>query len=131
MMDSWVNLKLPGDYHPKQRQVCTIRQEELEIENLIASFSDTSAKFQDMLVVLDDNTLLLELKNHVQIYDASMASVVATTRDKGGIDAAILAKNWRIGIEASKRMRLVTTQRGTKRMIHPSLPKGSKPITGS
>jgi hypothetical protein len=44
-------------------------------------------------------------------------------RDKGGIDAATLAKNWVIGIEAAKRTRLVTTQRGIRRMIHPSLTK--------
>jgi hypothetical protein len=44
-------------------------------------------------------------------------------RDKGGIDAATLAKNWGIGIEAAKRTRLVTTQRGIRRMAHPSLTK--------
>jgi hypothetical protein len=73
------------------------------------AFSDTSTKFQDLLVVLDDNTLLLELKKHVQIYDVSIFSVSATTRDKVGIGYARLTKNWGIGIEASKRMRLVTT----------------------
>jgi hypothetical protein len=31
MTDCWGNLKLPGDSHPKQRQVCTLRQEEIEI----------------------------------------------------------------------------------------------------
>jgi hypothetical protein len=55
-----------------------------------------------------------------------MDSVVATTRDKGGIDAATLANNWGIGIEAAKRTRLVTTQRGIKRTIHPSLTKRFK-----
>jgi hypothetical protein len=44
-------------------------------------------------------------------------------RDKGGIDAATLAKNWGIGIEAAKRTRLVTTQRGIRRMVNPSLTK--------
>jgi hypothetical protein len=72
--------------------VCTLRQDELEIENLNASFSDTSAKLQDIFVLLDDITLLPELKKHVQIYDVSMAFVVATTQDKGGIDATTLAK---------------------------------------
>jgi hypothetical protein len=82
MTDCWVNLKLPGDSHPKWRQVCTLRQEELEIENLRASFSNTSAKLQYSSVVLDDNTRLPEFKKHVQISDMTMASVVATTRDK-------------------------------------------------
>jgi hypothetical protein len=44
-------------------------------------------------------------------------------RDKAGFDAATLAKNWGIGIEEAKSTRLVTTQRGVRRMIHPSLTK--------
>jgi hypothetical protein len=47
-------------------------------------------------------------------------------RDKAGVDAATLAKNWGIGIEAAKRTRLVTTQRGIRRMIQPSLTKWYK-----
>jgi hypothetical protein len=52
--------------------------------------------------------------------------VKSEMRDKGGIDAATLAKNWGIGIEAAKRTRLVTTQRGIRRMVHPSLTKRYK-----
>jgi hypothetical protein len=44
-------------------------------------------------------------------------------RDKGGVYAATLAKNWGIGIEAAKRKRLVTTQRGVRRIIHQILTK--------
>jgi hypothetical protein len=47
-------------------------------------------------------------------------------RDKAEVDAATLAKNWIIGIEAAKRTRLVTTHRGVIRMIHPSLTKWYK-----
>jgi hypothetical protein len=53
-------------------------------------------------------------------------SVVATTREKGSIDAATLAKNWGIRIEAAERTRIVTTQRGIQWMIHPSLTKRLK-----
>jgi hypothetical protein len=119
MMDSLENLKIPGDSHPKQRQVCTLHQEELEIKNHSVFFSDTSAKLQDILFVLDEITLLPELKNHVQISDVSMDSMVVTTRDKGGVGAATLANNWGIGIEAAKRTRLVTNQKGIQYMIHP------------
>jgi hypothetical protein len=76
MTDFWGNLNLAGESYPKRRQVCTLRQEDLEIENLSASFIYTSAKLQDMSVVLDDSTLLPELKKHVQISDVSMSSVV-------------------------------------------------------
>jgi hypothetical protein len=44
-------------------------------------------------------------------------------RDNGVVDAETLAKNRGIGIEAATRTHLVTTQRGIRRMIHPSLIK--------
>jgi hypothetical protein len=53
----------------------------------------------------------------------NISLVKSEMRDKTGVDAATLAKNWGIGIEASKRTCLVTTQRGIRRMIHPSLTK--------
>jgi hypothetical protein len=64
---------------------------------------------------LDNNNLNL----NISMFKSEM-------RDKGGIDAATLAKNWRIGIEADKRTRLVTTQGGIGRMLHPSLTKRYK-----
>jgi hypothetical protein len=53
----------------------------------------------------------------------NVSMVKSEMREKGGIDAATLAKNWGIGIKAAKMTRLVTTQRGIRRMIHPSLTK--------
>jgi hypothetical protein len=47
-------------------------------------------------------------------------------RDKAGVDAATLANKWGIGIEAANRTRLVTSQRGIRRMINPSLTKRYK-----
>jgi hypothetical protein len=61
MTDSWVNLKIFGDLHPKQRQVCSLCQKEVEIKFLRAKYSDTSEKLQDLSAVLDDGTLLAEL----------------------------------------------------------------------
>jgi hypothetical protein len=74
---------------------------------------------------LDDN-ILPELKKHVQISSVSMASVEETTREKWSIDTATLSKNWGMGIYAAERVHLVSTQRGIKRTIYPSLTKGFK-----
>jgi hypothetical protein len=71
--------------------------------------------------VLDGGKLLAELDDNNLNLNISL--VKSEMRDKVGIDAATLAKNWGIGIEAAKRTRLVTTQRGIRRMIHPSLTK--------
>jgi hypothetical protein len=87
-------------------------------------YSDTSAKLQDLSTVLDDGTLLAELDEANSNLNVSM--VKSKMRDKGGIDAATLANSWGIGIEAAKRTRLVTTQRGIRRMLHPSLTKRYK-----
>jgi hypothetical protein len=53
----------------------------------------------------------------------NVSMVKSEMRDKCGIDAVTLAKNWGIALEAAKRTRLVTTQSGIRRMVHPSLTK--------
>jgi hypothetical protein len=126
MTDSYGKLKASGDSHPKRSQVCSLRQKELEIEKLSVSYSDISAKLQDLSIVLDNITLLAELKHNVNIADMNVSSIHATMRDKGGVDAVTLAKNFGIGIEEAKRARLVNTQRGVRKMIHPSMNKRYK-----
>jgi hypothetical protein len=119
MMDSWGNIKVSGECHPKRRQVCSLRQKEEEFKHLSSKYSDTSAKLQDLSTVLDDGRLLAELDDNNLNLNVSL--VKSEMRDKAGVDAATLAKNWGIGIEAANRTRLVTTQRGIRRMFHPSL----------
>jgi hypothetical protein len=85
------------------------------------TFSDTMIKLQDLSLTPNDISLLQEMTSHVYISEVSMSSLTADMRDVGGVDVSSLAKNFGIGIEAAKRTRLVTTQRGVKRMIHPSL----------
>jgi hypothetical protein len=48
MMDSWGNIKVSGDFHPKQRQVCSLHHKEAEDKLLSTKYSDTSAKLQDL-----------------------------------------------------------------------------------
>jgi hypothetical protein len=121
MMDSWGNLKVSGDFHPKRRQVCSLRQKGAEVKLLSSKYSDTSAKLPDLSSVLDDGTLFAELD------DTNLnLNIKSEMRDKADVDAVTLAKNWGIGLEAAKRKRLVTTQRGVRRMIHPSLIKRYK-----
>jgi hypothetical protein len=74
--------------------------------------------------VLDYVTLLAELENITTNLNVSLMK--SEMRGKAGVDAEILAKNCGIGIEAAKSTRLVTTKRGIRRMIHPSLTKRYK-----
>jgi hypothetical protein len=61
------------------------------------------------------------MKSHVHISEVNMSSFKADMRDGGRVDVATLGHNFGIGVESAKRTRLVTTQRGVKLMIHPSL----------
>jgi hypothetical protein len=126
MTDSWGNLKVPGDFHPTRRQFCSLCQQEAEIKLLSAKYSDTSANLQDLSPVLDEGILFAELDSITTTTDVNVSFVKSDMRDRAGVDAITLDKNWGIGIEAAKRMRLVTTQRGIRRMSHPSLTKWLK-----
>jgi hypothetical protein len=124
MIDSWGNINFSEDFHSKRRQVCSLHQKEAELKLLSTKNSDTSAKLQDLSPVLDDGTLLAELDNSTT--NLNVYLVKSEIRDKAGVDAATLAKNWGIGIESDKRTRLVTTQKWIRRKIHPSLKKQYK-----
>jgi hypothetical protein len=126
MTDSWGNIKVPGDLHPKRRQAFPLRHKEAEIKLLSSRYSDAYAKLQDLSPVLDDGTLLAELESVTTTTDLNVSVVKSEMRDNAGVDAATLAKNWGAGVEAVKRMRLVTTQRGIIMMIQPILTKWYK-----
>jgi hypothetical protein len=126
MTDSYGKLRASEDSHPKRRQVCSLRQQELVIERLSVSYSDNSAKLQYLSAVLDHITILADLKQNVNIADMNVHSIHAKMRDKGGVDAVTLVKNFGIGIEAAKRTHLMTTQMGLTKIIHPSINKRYK-----
>jgi hypothetical protein len=111
MTESWGNLNIPGDFHPKRRQVCSLLQNEAEIKFISAIYSDTSAKLQDFSPVLEHGTLLAEFDCLTTTTDLNASLVNSEVRYKAGVYAATLAKNWGVGIEAAKRKHLVTTQR--------------------
>jgi hypothetical protein len=113
MMDSRGQLKVAEDKHPLRSQICPVHMAE--------TFSDTTIKLQALSLTLDDSSLLQGMTSHVHISEVNMSSLTADMHDGGGVDVATLENNFGIGIEASKRTHLVTTQRGVKRMIHPSL----------
>jgi hypothetical protein len=96
-----------------RRQICPVHMAE--------NFSDTTIKLQALSLTLDDSSLLKEMMSHVHISEVNMSSLTAEMCDGGGVDVTTLANNFGIGIEAAKRTRLVTTQRGVTRMLHPSL----------
>jgi hypothetical protein len=121
MTDSWGNLKIPGEFHHKRRQVCSFRQKEAEIKPISARYSDTSAKLQDLSPILDHENLLAEFDCVTTTTDLNVSLVKSEMRDRAGVYAATLAKNWGIGNEEAKRTLLMTTQTGIRRMIHPSL----------
>jgi hypothetical protein len=102
IMDSWGNLKVSGDFHPKRRQVCSLHQKEAEVKLLSTKCSDTSAKLQDFLPVLDDGKLLEDLDNITTSTYLNVSLVNYEMRDKAGVDAATLANNGALGLKRPK-----------------------------
>jgi hypothetical protein len=86
MMDSWGNLKVSGDCHPKRRQVFSLRQKEAEVKLLSSKYIDTSAKLQYFSTVLNDGKLLAELDD--TNLNLNISLVKSEIRDKVGVDAA-------------------------------------------
>jgi hypothetical protein len=101
MMDSRGHLKVAEEKHPLRRQICPVHMAE--------TFSDTRIKMQALYLTLEDSSLLKEMTIHVHISDVNMSSLAADMRDGGGVDVSTLSKKFGIGIEAAKRMHLVTT----------------------
>jgi hypothetical protein len=123
IIDSWGNIKVPGEFHPKRRQVCSLLQKEAEVKLIITTYSDTSTKLQDLSPFIDDGILLAELDNVTTSTDLNMSLLKSEMRDKDGVDAATLANNWGIGIQAAKRMRLNDHSNGDKNNGSPNSEK--------
>jgi hypothetical protein len=111
MMDSRGQLKVAKEKHPLRRQLCPV--------HMAGTFSETTIKLQALSLTLHDSYLLQEMTSHVHISEVNMSSLTSDMRDGGGVDVETLENNFGIGIEAANRTRLVTTQRGVKRMLHP------------
>jgi hypothetical protein len=113
MMYSRGQLKVAEEKHPLRRHMCPV--------HMAGTLSATTIKLQSLSLTIYDSSLLQEMTSHVHISEVNMSSLTSDMLDGGRIDVANLAKNFGIGIETTKRTCLVTTQRGVKRMIHPSL----------
>jgi hypothetical protein len=104
MMDSRGQLKVAEDKHPLRFEIYIVHMAE--------NVSDTTIKLQALSLTIDDSSLLQDMTSHFHISEVNMSSLTSDMRDEGGVDVATLAKSFGIGIEAAKRTRLETTQRG-------------------
>lgn len=66
------------------------------------------------------NTLSDRTFVSAMIANVNVSGVTSSDR-RDGVDAATLARNWGIGLHAAKKTLKVTTQRGVRTMVHPSL----------
>jgi len=64
---------------------------------------------------LSDRTFLTAMVANVRV------SGVKTSDRRQGINAAQLARNWGIGLHVAEETLKVTTQRGIRTLVHPSL----------
>jgi hypothetical protein len=105
------------------RQASSLRQKEADIKLISARYSETYTKLKDLSLVLTSGTFLAELYSVTTTTDLNVSLVISEMRFNAGVDAATMDNTWGIGIEAAKRTRLASTQRGIRRMINPSMKK--------
>ena len=79
-----------------------------------------SISVMDQVALSDALNPSYQLFSNPQEHDHLVASVHAE-RQPQGIDAEKLAENWGIGIEKAKQTLKVTTQRGIRTIVHPTL----------
>lgn len=78
------------------------------------------ALLHDISPVYDDSAFLAGLKSEVQVAHVELKAVNELSR-RQGIQASNLAKNWGISPELAERTVRVTTQRGIRNVVHPTL----------
>ena len=67
------------------------------------------------------SNLLQDLQRNVNVSNVRSAAGVATSTKRNKVDPEELSSKWGIGISAAKRTLKVTTQRGIRTVLHPSL----------
>jgi hypothetical protein len=100
------------------RFIKTVKNESRNSARIIAEMGS-----QDTAILLDIDPRLYEAEFGHQIDEnAIVRDLSATsTKRKDRVDGAILARNWGIGLEAAAKTVEVTTQRGARTTLHPSL----------
>ena len=77
----------------------------------------SAAPLVQISTTYNDGALLDDLKSHVNV---NVSGVTSSERRKA-IDPVTLSKKWGIGLEVAKQTVKVTTQRGIRTVLHPSL----------
>ena len=78
----------------------------------------------DVSNTLDDKSFLADMQSQVRVTHPrriTLSGLGADVRKQGTVDAEKLSKNWDIGLETAHRTLKVTTQRGVRTVLYPTL----------
>jgi hypothetical protein len=84
---------------------------------------------KETAVLLDIDPRLCESEFSQQLHEnviISSVSAASSSQRKNRVDASLLARNWGIGLEAAAKTVRVTTQKGSRTTLHPSLARRAK-----
>ena len=101
-----------GDTDKRVRTLCQMSRARTGI-----LLQDDSLEFQ---VSALSNTLSDRTFVSAMIANVNVSGFTSSDR-RDGVDATTLARNWGIGLHAAKETLKVTTQRGVRTVVHPSL----------
>ena len=121
MMDSFGNLKDPGDRNPHFfiKSISTSRQLIIKLQREASLYSQCSAVLTSIEPALDENHFGTMLKANRNI---SMAS----SSKRKGLSPEKLAKTWKIPLHQAKNTIKVTTQRGIRTIANPAISRRFK-----
>ena len=97
------------------RQLCSVSQSQSTAQHFSELYSQDNAVLSGISNTLCDHEFHEDLKGQVKI------SSVNATPKPAGVSPETLAKNWGIGLETAKNTLKVTTQRGIRTVLHPSM----------
>lgn len=101
---------------PRTSRICELGSRTLSTAQLVVeAVSQDNAILRDFSNVYHDGDFTCALQNSVQIHS------IHTVGKGNEVDAETLSRNWSIGIETARRTLGVTTQRGIRTVLHPSL----------
>jgi len=121
----------PNDPSLAQREASTVDYEgnvvstgdhgDQEQRRRLFGVATTGSSLSSDVTLSGISVTLVDSEFHRSMIASVRISSLETVKTRTGIDAAKLARNWGIGLERAEKTIQVTTQRGVRTVLHPSL----------
>ena len=109
---------------PQVDQVAQVSSRACAQETYELQMNVAQVTLYDVSNTLDDKSFLEDMVSQVKVphpRKIGVSGLGADVKKQGTVDAEKLSKNWSIGLDTAHRTLKVTTQRGVRTVLHPTL----------